>query len=282
MNDNMGEMVKIIEQPATRYTLTETELKAFLDRLKEVIIKNKYLINEANKEDLKHSRKQIKIKEFIDIIEKYKQTQGFLTKENERKIVIYKGEPYLTLHIYLQAYTQKTKVMLINQNFMNGVNAILFNIFNQVLAEYNITNLIDNTTSFSMQKYLEIKDAYNQTIVIGDSTIYHLLEKSENNIKFFPYNNIAIYCEDEKLEQLEEAIYIYANENQCEIETIYADKLDDVIKIINNDTFKSMAVLITQNNENREKFFYEIKNKEIFVNENPFKKEVGKIYNYLK
>ena len=43
-----------------------------------------------------------------------------------------------------------------------------------------------------------------------------------------------------------------------------------------------MAVLITQNNENREKFFYEIKNKEIFVNENPFKKEVGKIYNYLK
>lgn len=282
MNDNMGEMVKIIEQPATRYTLTETELKAFLDRLKEVIIKNKYLINEANKEDLKHSRKQIKIKEFIDIIEKYKQTQGFLTKENERKIVIYKGEPYLTLHIYLQAYTQKTKVMLINQNFMNGVNAILFNIFNQVLAEYNITNLIDNTTSFSMQKYLEIKDAYNQTIVIGDSTIYQLLEKSENNIKFFPYNNIAIYCEDEKLEQLEEAIYIYANENQCEIETIYADKLDDVIKIINNDTFKSMAVLITQNNENREKFFYEIKNKEIFVNENPFKKEVGKIYNYLK
>lgn len=282
MNDNMGEMVKIIEQPATRYTLTETELKAFLDRLKEVIIKNKYLINEANKEDLKHSRKQIKIKEFIDIIEKYKQTQGFLTKENERKIVIYKGEPYLTLHIYLQAYTQKTKVMLINQNFMNGVNAILFNIFNQVLAEYNITNLIDNITSFSMQKYLEIKDAYNQTIVIGDSTIYQLLEKSENNIKFFPYNNIAIYCEDEKLEQLEEAIYIYANENQCEIETIYADKLDDVIKIINNDTFKSMAVLITQNNENREKFFYEIKNKEIFVNENPFKKEVGKIYNYLK
>ena len=280
MNDNMGEMVKIIEQPATRYTLTETELKAFLDRLKEVIIKNKYLINEANKEDLKHSRKQIKIKEFIDIIEKYKQTQGFLTKENERKIVIYKGEPYLTLHIYLQAYTQKTKVMLINQNFMNGVNAILFNIFNQVLAEYNITNLIDNITSFSMQKYLEIKDAYNQTIVIGDSTIYQLLEKSENNIKFFPYNNIAIYCEDEKLEQLEEAIYIYANENQCEIETIYADKLDDVIKIINNDTFKSMAVLITQNNENREKFFYEIKNKEIFVNENPFKKEVGKIYNY--
>ena len=101
-------------------------------------------------------------------------------------------------------------------------------------------------------------------------------------MRFYPYNNIAVYCEDDKLKQLEEAIFIYANENQYEIEVVGADALEEAIERINKDEFKSIAVLITQSNENRERFFYEIKNKEIFVNENPFKKDVGKVYNYLK
>ena len=274
--------IEKLQEPVNKYTLTENDLNAFLDRLKGIIINNKELINEANREDLKHNKKQIKVKEFIDIIEKYRHVDVSGIKDDEGKIVIYKGEPYLSLHICLQAYTQKTKVMIINQSFMSGVNSIIFELFNQTLKEFNIDNLINTTTNFSMEEYLEIKKYYDNTVVIGDSTIYQLLEKTETGIKFYPYNNIAIYCEEEKLKKLEDAIYIYANENQYEVETIQSNEFEDVIGIINNDNFKSIAVLITQNNINREKFFYEIKNKEIFVNENPFKREVGKIYNYLK
>lgn len=279
----MGELkIEKLQEPLIRYTLTANSVNVFLDRLKEVIINNKDLINDANREDLKHNKKQIKIKELIDIIERYKYTEFDDAKENESKLVIYKGEPYISLHICLQAYLQKTKVMIINQSFMNGVNSIIFELFNQVSKENNINNLINSNAQFSMDDFLEIKKYYNDVVVIGDSTIYQLLEKKDNNVKFYPYNNIAIYCEDKKLEKLEKAIYIYANENQYEVETIKTNKFEDAVSIINNDRFKSVAVLITQNAINREKFFYEIKNKEVFVNENPFKKEVGKIYNYLK
>ncbi len=277
----MKEVVNF-EQTTQNNTLTSNVINSFLDKLKELIIKNKELINRANKIDLLHNKKQIRLKEFENIIESYRNTEISPEKENKRKIVIYKGDPYLTLHVCLQAYIQNTKIVIMNQHFMSGVNSIIFEIFDKALDEFDVRNLIDNFNEFSIKHYSEIKKYYDETIVIGDSCVYQLLIKTENNVKFYPYNNIAVYCEDEKLKQLEEAIFIYANENQYEIEIVIGDKLEDAIRMINNDEFKSTAVLITQSDSNREKFFYEIKNKEIFVNENPFKKDVGKVYNYLK
>lgn len=269
-------------EPNDNNTLTSNTIKYFLDKLRESIRKNKELINEVNKIDLLHNKKQIKLKEFENIIENYKNAEILADKKCKRKIVIYKGDPYLTIHICLQAFIQNTKIVVISQQFMNGVNAVIFEIFNKLLEEYGIRNLIDNFNDFSRKDYLKIKNDFDETIVIGDSCIYQLLAKNDNKVRFYPYNNIAVYCENDELKQLEEAIFIYANENQYEIENINADILDDAIEIINKDDFKSIAVLITQKNENRARFFYEIKNKEIFVNENPFKKDVGKVYNYLK
>lgn len=270
------------EQNDAKEALTSNRINSFLDKLKEIIRKNKELINDANKIDLSHNKKQIKLKEFENIIESYKNTEILTEKESKRKIVIYKGDPYLTLHICLQAVIQNTKLVIINQQFMNGVNSVVIGIFDKLLDEFGVSNLIDSFNEFSINHYSEIKKYYDETIVIGDSCVYQLLSKTENNVKFYPYNNIAVYCEDDKLKQLEEAIFIYANENQYEIEVVGATALEEAIEIINKDDFKSIAVLITQSNENRERFFYEIKNKEIFVNENPFKKDVGKVYNYLK
>ena len=46
---------------------------------------NKDLINKANKIDLAHNKKQIKLKEFERIIESYKNTEVSPKKENKRK-----------------------------------------------------------------------------------------------------------------------------------------------------------------------------------------------------
>lgn len=272
--------MEALKEPVSRYTLTANALNDFLDRLKELLIANNNLIINANRIDIKHNKKQIKVKEFIEIIEKYRKKDCVL-KDDERKIVVYKGNPYLTLHICLQAITQRTKVLLMQENFMLGVNEILLKIINDLLEEYKISNLINRIEEFSITKFEKLKNFYDEVIVIGDTTIYEMLSE-ENNIKFYPYNNIALYCNSEELEKLQEAIYIYANENEYEIEVIYSDNLNEAIELINQDDKKSIAVLLTKEDENKEKFFYEIKNKEIFVNENPFKKEVGKVYNYLK
>ena len=235
---------------------------------------------DANKDDIKHNKKQIKVKELVEIVEKYRRKECIL-KDDERKIVIYKGDPYLTLHICMQAITQRTKVLLIEENFMLGVNAVLLQIIEKLLKEYNISNLINKFDDFNSKDFGKIKSFYDEVIVIGNTTIYQMLE-NEDNVKFYPYNNIALYCDSDELEMLQEAIYVYANENQYETEIIYTENFDEVIELINCDDTKSIAVLLTKDDSKRERFFYDIKNKEIFVNENPFKKEVGKIYNYLK
>ena len=57
--------------------------------------------------------------------------------------------------------------------------------------------------------------------------------ENEDNVKFYPYNNIALYCDSDELEMLQEAIYVYANENQYETEIIYTENFDEVIELIN-------------------------------------------------
>ena len=267
-----------IFEPVSRYTLPNSMLNEILDKLKETLIKNSSQILDANKEDVKHNKKQIKIKELLEIVQNYRNNECVLN-DDERKIVIYRGDPYLTLHICLQAITQRTKVLLIYQQFMLGVNEILLKIINGLLEEYKIFNLIYKFDEFSLKELNKVKTFYDQIIVIGDTTIYQML--NEENVKFYPYNNIGLYCDSEKLEKLQEAIYIYANENEFELEVIYEDSIDEAIQVINSDENKNIAILLTNDETNKEKFLNQIKDKEIFVNENPFKSEVGKVYNYL-
>ena len=123
--------IDVLKEPVSRYTLTENTLNDFINKLKELIKENGNLIMDANKDDIKHNKKQIKVKELVEIVEKYRRKECIL-KDDERKIVIYKGDPYLTLHICMQAITQRTKVLLIEENFMLGVNAVLLQIIEKL------------------------------------------------------------------------------------------------------------------------------------------------------
>lgn len=272
------EKVEEIKKEVSRYALTPKLLNEFLEDFKNVIIKNSNSIMGCNREDVKSYKKQIKIKELLNIIDSYKNSECSLS-EDERKIVVYKGDPYLTLHICMQALIRRNKVILLHEEFMLGVNEIIIQLFNNVLKEYKIFNLIDEINKYTIKEVEKIKSYYDEIIVIGDTTSYQLFE--DEKIKFYPYNNLILYCDTDELEKLQEAIYIYANENQYEIELLYEDNIDNVINIINLNDFANIAVLLTKSPKNKEKFEVGIKNKEIYVNDNPFKNEVGKIYNYF-
>lgn len=268
-----------ITKEVSRYALTTKLLNDFLVDLKDVIIKNSTSIMGCNREDVKSYKKQIKIKEILNIIDKYKNSECML-EEDERKIVIYKGDPYLTLHICLQALIRRNKVLLFHEEFMKGVNEIIIQLFSKILESYNIYNLINEISNYTVKEVEKIENYFDEILVIGDTTSYQTL--NSQNIKFFPYYNIILYCDTKDLEKLQEAIFVYSNENQYEIEIIYEEDIQTVIDIINADNFANVAILLTKSAENKERFETEIKNKEVFVNENPFKKEVGKIYNYFE
>lgn len=273
--------IENLKEEASRYALTDSMLKNILDNLSKAIIENTHNIIEANKEDVKINRKQIKIMTFIDIIDSYRDNECILNGD-ERKMVIYRGDPYITLSICLQAITQRTKVLLLQENFMFGVNEILLKIIDEVLKEYKIYNLITSENNYPLKEIRKITNLFDEIIVIGDTTMYQLLEETEKNVKFYPYNNLGLYCDSDDLEKLQEAIYIYATENQYEIEIIHDATLEEAIYIINSDEQKDVAVLLTRKNMSKEKFEKEIKDKEIFVNDNPFKQELEKLVNYLK
>ena len=268
------------KEEVSRYTLTANSLNELINDLKKSLIENSNFITDANKEDVKVNKKQIKIKKLIEIIDSYKETECVLNSD-ERKIVIYKGDPYITLHLCMQALTQRTKILLLHEEFMVGVNKVLLSIIEKVLKTYNIENLIDEAINYSLKDIKSLKEAYDEVIVIGNSTMYQILEKKKYKVKYFPYNNIALYCEEHELSKLQEAIYIYANENQFEIEILYDNSIRSIIDRINSDKFKNIAILLTKSNENKMAFEKDIKNKDVYVNDNPFKEELGKTYNFL-
>lgn len=269
-----------IREEASRYALTTKLLNLILDELKKALLTNKNLILKANKEDTKLNKRQIKIEEMLKIIEIYRDSECELN-DDERKIIFYKGDPYLTIHLCLQAVTQRIKILLVQDDFLIGVNEILLKIVENVLKEFKIFNLI-NVENYSSLELEKIKNDFDEIIAIGDTTIYQVLKENESNVKYFPYNNIGLYCDSKDLLKLQDAIYIYATESDYEIEIYYEEKIDEVIDLINSDPLKDTAVLLTKSNKSKEEFEHKIKNKKIIVNENPFKNEVGKIYNYLK
>ena len=63
--------LEVLKEPVSRYTLTKSELNEYLDSLKDLLISNNNLIINANKEDIRHNKKQINVKDFLEIIEKY-------------------------------------------------------------------------------------------------------------------------------------------------------------------------------------------------------------------
>lgn len=277
----MGKIdIEKCKEEASRYTLTTNSLNELIDNLKKSLVEKSNFITDANKVDVKVNKKQIKIKKLIEIIDSYRETECVLNSD-ERKIVIYKGDPYITLHICMQAITQRTKVLLLHEEFMVGVNKVLLSIIEKVLKAYNIENLIDEAIDYSLKDIKSLKETYDEVVVIGNTTMYQILEKKKYKVKYFPYNNIALYCEEHELSKLQEAIYIYANENQFEIEILYDTSIRSVIDRINNDRFKNVAILLTKSNENKMMFEKDIKGKDVYVNDNPFKEELGKTYNFL-
>lgn len=269
-----------LSEQVSRYALTTRQLNIFLEDLKDLIEMNSKLIINSNKEDVKVYKKQVKIEEFINIINSYKNSECIL-EDDERRLVLYKGDPYLTLHICIQSLIKRIKVILIHDEFMLGVNEVIFAIFQEALREHNIFNLVNSEKGYSVNKIKEIEKLVDGIVVIGDTTLYQALD-IEKNIKYYPYNNIMLYCENEELEELQEAMYMYANENQYEMEILYEDTLEEVIDIINSDEFVNMAILLTKSEESKMDFENLIKNKEVYINSNPFKQEVNrKIYNYL-
>lgn len=252
--------------------------KKFIADLQEEFEDNKNILKKANAIDIEVSRKIIELEEIKNILKQY-QNAKISEKSVSKRVIIYAGHPYLTMNILLQAIIAKSQVLLLTDEFMLGVNSIIFSIFKKVLKNYKINDLFESEANYSIQEVKDFASNYEEVIVIGDTTTMQLLQDLDN-IKFYAYNNIILYSDNDKYEQLRKVIYKYASENEYELEIIYEEDIDVILKIIDADKFVDIVILLSENENTKEKF-KSLKDKNVFINKNPFNSKVGKIYNYF-
>ena len=270
------------------YMQSTIEISDILNDITNFIIDNSNVIIEANKKDIEIYKKQIKIKELLKIVENYRNNYDFQfnSLNNAKRVVVYYGEPYLTLNICIQAIISRTSVYMCFSEFMSNVNFAIIDTLRKVTQKHKLNNLINICdTNYSINEKFDIKqfidkENINDITVIGDSTVYQLL-KPMYNVVFHPYNNIILYSNDEKFEKLKEAIYTYANENNYEVEVVYEDNIEEFVNIINQNKMSNIAVLLTENEDDKQKVKSLLIGKELFINENPFKNDFQTICNYL-
>lgn len=253
-------------------------LNNFILDLQREFEKNEKVIKKANDIDLEINKNIIEIDEIKKILNQYKNI-SLINKELSKYIVIYNGDPYLSVNILMQALIGKCQILLLTDEFMTGVNSIIFSIFRNILKKYKLNIFFENQADYSIKQIKDLSKENQQIIVIGNSNTMQSLEELEN-VKFYPYNNIILYSDNEKYEELQKVIYKYAQEKQYELEIIYEEELEDVVKVINADEFVDTVILLSENEKIKE-IFKNIKNKRVFINSNPFTSKSGKIYNYF-
>lgn len=252
------------------------KIKKVLEKFKTNLKENQEILENANKIDVQISKKKIKLETLIEIIDNYKEAN--FRNQDKNFIVYYKGDPYITINLFIQALLNRSKVILAYDEFMLSINEILVTIFSKTLKEFNIENLIKRC-KYDKKEIHELKELlFAEIIGIGDTTMYQILEEEG---KFYSYYNIMMYCDNEILEPIKDAIYVYSNENNYELEIVYEENIDDVINYMNIVETTNIVVLLSNNKTIINKFRERI-NKKLFVNENPFIKNYGKIYDYLK
>lgn len=247
--------------------------------LKSEIKDNKNLFLKANNVDNSIYMKQISLDKFFEIIDSYEFVESdnasFRTKE-----IVYNGNPYITLNLCMQALCEKTRIVLLYDDFMLGCNEVLIGTIKRVLNDYKFNDFVLNKEISDYKIIKKISEFVSNLVVIGKTGLFQNIDV--NNKIFYPSNNVVLYCENERFYNIRRATYEYAMETKDEMEILYEDNIDEAIDIINMDKYANVAMLLTDNQESKNKFINGVKGKDIFVNENPFKSELIKIYNYLQ
>ena len=266
-------MIDVIENflhdEISTYNLNNSIFEDFKDDIKT----NRELFDKAIDIDNKVSNYQLDINQFLNKIDKYKYYK--CEPSSDSQIVIYTGDPELTIDLLLQSLIRHTKVLLVLDQYMLAINKLFFTIFFNILKNHKINNLIYYTFGINSEIIQDLNNIDREIIIIGDSSLTQLISKN----KFYPYRDYILYCDDEKCNDLKDYIFYYTSEAEYELEIIYEDNIEDIIHGV-NDSLADTFILLTSNEQLKDKVRKEVKNKKIYINKNPFKEkdDIIKLY----
>lgn len=251
-----------------KYNVNNNNLYKVLLNIKEHIENKKMYIEKLLQIDYKYCNFKVNINIFNHIIKKF-QNEKINTNKQQKIIIHYNGNPYLTLNLSILSILTNTTIFLEFDECMLGINRFILETVNNVLQDFQTDSLI-----FINKRNEEIIENVDKIICIDDINKYNTyLCKKIQNVEFYTYNYMDFYTDSDEFEELTELIYNYAENNFISIESYSEFNLDEALKIMQKGLGREI-ILLTNNEDTKKKFKDKFNNKKIYINENPFEKRL--------
>ena len=257
--------------------LDQNDLNKIIREFKEELTENKEKIIEIYKVDSKNCMQSINFDTMLDILKTYENEQ--ISKKNKKTIIValYYGNPYITINLCIQALLQKKAIIAVTYDSLLGINKFIINIFNTILKKYRINSIIKLFNCVKIDEIKKIEKYIDKIICIGNTNLYYQLKKQEiEKLKYIPFKNTAIYCDEDEYSQLQFELYNYLTKIGIEAE-ICEEDIEEFIEYVNLNNELENIVILSKSNEVIQKAKQKIKKQKIYINENPLKEEKFKV-----
>jgi hypothetical protein len=263
-----------LDLKSTNLKIDSNRYKKILDEIIVEIKDNKENIQKANDIDKKFYKTNIEIDKLINVVEKLKQKKLPNNANSKNILISYYGDPYITLELCIESIRTNNKFILLIEDYMLGINKLIINIVETILKDYRIENKVFLFNLLNKKEIEDNKKLIQKIICIGNKNTFEKYKKLKiDNLIYYPFNNIDVYCDTDELEELQKMIYEYGISNNIDVE-IYDEfeNINSAIEFINKEGSGFATVLLTKSKENELIFKNKINSKYIFINENPFGK----------
>lgn len=244
-----------------------------IENIFEILKENKEVIEKCISLDNRKMSADFKFNDLIRICEKVKKEKYKINNISDIKtfMVIYNGNPRITLELLLiNLFCKNNLIFIIHDDFL-GTNSILISIIEKIVKQSNINCFIKLYNNISLSEITKTEELLDKIIYIGNKFNYQNFKRYTNlPIIYNGYGEVVIYTDDEtKFKGQLDEIQKYAFENDIAI-TFYNKDIDKSIDYINYDVKNDKCAIFSNDNKKIEKFKSNVKSNKIFVNENPF------------
>lgn len=271
------QMMKFInrQKEIKQLYLDKETLNNIIEDYKREILSNKENFIELYKIDQEATDEVFNLNDVIKLLNLYKDEE-IIKKEKEIIISSFYGNPLITINLCMQAIIKNRGTILAIEDNMFAVNKMLVTLFNNILSDYKIANMIELYNNLRIEDEKEAANNIDYVICIGNTNTYFKLYKEDiKNLKYVPFKNTSLYSKDKEFKDLKYELYKYSIQKGIEIE-IYED-LDEFIACTNIDEEIENVVVFSNDKEEIKMIKETIKNNNLYINENPFKDEDFKI-----
>lgn len=250
-------------------------INKIIEEYKKSILKNEEAITKVLEIDRKNCDIDFNIKKIVALLDTYKNEDPIEDKNKKISCVTYYANPYITINLCIQTLLKRTAIIALTEDGLAETNMLLIKIFNKILENFKICKMIETKNLNKEEKDYIINHAIN-TICVGNTNTYCYFKKNnKKELKYVPFKNMAIYCDDKEFFEIQLELYKYLVKNGIEAE-VY-EELEEFIECTKNDYRLEFIVAFMKDKKTKEILEEKIEKEKLYINKNPFKDEIFKV-----